>query len=433
MKDWLKKGLGVFSSDSNVTEKHSAEYNKEKELSQSSDPKVRRKLAKKKTARPEILYYLADDKDESVRKEIARNTGTPMQASPILAEDTSEDVRLILAKKLTKLLPSLDEDRQSEIYAFATKALVTLARDEVLKVRLALSSSLKDKAYTPPPVAARLAKDAEKKVAEPMLRFCIALEDEDLLEIIKDYPKPWVLSAIAERETVSESVSDAIIEHEDVPSGQKLIGNAGARFFKKTLESIVEKAARIPEWQAPLVERKNLPANLAKNLANFVDKSLLGYLEKRSDYDKKTKKEILTTVRRRIDFENNVAGGNKAKIKKKVHALFKEGALKDELIQDALSWSHKDFVFEVIAVKAGITSKRVKEIMETAKPKPIVALCWKAELSMRLAVKIQTELARVPQKEILLAKGGLDYPLTEEEINWQLDFLGLKTAKNKLH
>ena len=64
MKDWLKKGLGVFSSDSNVTEKHSAEYNKEKELSQSSDPKVRRKLAKKKTARPEILYYLADDKED---------------------------------------------------------------------------------------------------------------------------------------------------------------------------------------------------------------------------------------------------------------------------------------------------------------------------------------------------------------------------------
>lgn len=433
MKDWLKKGMGIIGGTSGeVTEKDSSEYKKELEQSQSSDPKVRKKLARKKTARPEILYYLAKDKDVEVRKAIAKNEMTPMQASPILAEDKSEDVRLILAKKLTKLLPTLDEDRQSEIYAFATKALVTLARDEVLKVRLALSSSLKDKAYTPANVAAQLAKDTEKKVAEPMLRFCITLSDKDLLEIIKDYPKPWVLEAIAEREAVSEDVSDAIIETENVPSGQKLIGNAGARFFKNTLETIVEKAARIPEWQAPLVSRKNLPSNLAKDLANFVDKSLLKILEKRPDFDKKTKKEIVSTVRRRIDFESDMEGG-KNKVHEKVMKLYSEGALKEEVIQDALAWRHEDFVVEAIAVKAGVDGSIVKSIIETGKPKPIVAICWQAELSMRFSVKVQGELARVPQRDIILAKGGFDYPFSDDELKWQLDFLGIKKDKKQLN
>jgi len=47
---------------------------------------------------------------------------------------------------------------------------------------------------------------------------------------------------------------------------------------------------------------------------------------------------------------------------------------------------------------------------------------------MRLALKLQQELGQVQTKELLYPRGGTDYPLTEEEMIWQLDFLGLEAA-----
>jgi hypothetical protein len=61
-------------------------------------------------------------------------------------------------------------------------------------------------------------------------------------------------------------------------------------------------------------------------------------------------------------------------------------------------------------------------------PKPIIALTWHANLTMRLALQLQKELGQVAPKEIIYPKNGTDYPMTKEELNWQLEFLGVKTA-----
>ena len=52
---------------------------------------------------------------------------------------------------------------------------------------------------------------------------------------------------------------------------------------------------------------------------------------------------------------------------------------------------------------------------------------------MRFSVKVQGELARVPQRDIILAKGGFDYPFSDDELKWQLDFLGIKKDKKQLN
>lgn len=428
MKEWISKAIAGLGKP---TEKDSPQYKKEREQARSDDPKVRKKLATKAKTRPEILYYLAGDDDEAVRRAVAKNKSTPMKADVLLAQDKSVDVRMVLAKRLMDLLPNVSLDEHSQLYSFTVGALATLARDEVLKIRLALSSTLKDKVYTPNVIASRLAKDAEQEVAEPILRFCVALSDEDLLEIIADHPSSWVLTAIADRDQVNESVTDAIIETENEGAGSVLIQNEGAKFFPQTLEMVVEKASEITAWQESLVKRKSLPVQLARELANFVDLSLFRYLEKRSDFDKQTREEIVSVVRRRIEFENAIGGQvDKNNLHNQVFSLYKEGRLKDELIGDALSWRQFDFVYASLAVLTKSPEEIIRKIIESKKAKPIVALCWGAGLSMRTAVKIQTDLALVPRQEVVLARGGTDYPLEEKELIWQLDFLGLSEGKH---
>lgn len=432
MKDFIKKGLGaLIPGGEKVTDKNSPQYIKEKEQARSPDPKVRKKLASKKSTRPEILYYLAADSDPDVRRAVAQNVATPSQADVVLAKDGSVDVRIALAKRLMDLLPNLSDSKQAQLYSYAVNALGTLARDEVLKVRIALSTTLKDKTYTPPQVASQLARDAEQEVAEPMLRFCVALSDEDLLEIISGHPAPWVLTAIASRDVVNEAVSDAIIDIDELESSTALITNNGARIGQRSLEIIVEKAATIPQFQEPLVKRTSLPASLAAELAIFVDSSLLRYLEKRSDYDAKTREEIVSTVRRRIEFEERI--GNKSELPKRIIELHKAGQLTEDIIGDAISWREHEFVKMSLALLAQVPQEVVDKIITTGAPKPIVALIWRAGLSMRMAIKVQQEMARIPQREVLLAKGGTDFPLDEKDMLWQLDFFGVKEPKKKLN
>lgn len=431
MKDLIKRGLGSLFSGPKVTDKDSPEYQREKEQARSEDPKIRKKLAAKKSTRPEILYYLAGDSDPEVRRAVALNKMTPSQADVILAKDGAVDVRLALAKRLMDLLPNVSADKQSQLYAYAVNALATLARDEVLKVRIALSTTLRDKTYAPPQVASQLAKDAEREVAEPMLRFCVALSDEDLLEIIAEHPAPWVLSAIATRDVVNEPVSDAIVDTDDVDATALLIDNSGARINMTTLEVIVEKASNIPAFHEPLVKRKSLPAKLASELALFVDTSLLRYLEDRSDYDEKTREEIVSTVRRRIEFEAKI--GDKSQMPRSVIEMAQKGQLNEEMVSDAIAWREFHFVELSLSVLAQVPVEIVQKIIKTEAPKPIVALCWRAGLPMRTAIKIQQEIVKLPTKEVLLAKGGTDYPLEDKDMLWQLDFFGIKGQKKMMN
>ena len=49
-------------------------YEQEKALASQPDVSLRTELAAREDVRPEILYFLADDKSKMVRREIARNT-----------------------------------------------------------------------------------------------------------------------------------------------------------------------------------------------------------------------------------------------------------------------------------------------------------------------------------------------------------------------
>ncbi len=412
MLDFL---IGLFSSKD-------IDYDAAKQIAVEGPEGKRLSLAKSSETHKEILYYLAEkDPSAKVRKAVAKNKSTPLQASPILATDTDEDVRMALAGRMVELLPELSVDKQSQLYAFAVQTLGTLALDEVLKIRKALSSTLKDHAHTPPKVAAQLAKDIEREVAEPILRFCAALADEDLLDILKSHPSGWAVEAIAARETISEDVSEAVIEADHPPAGAILIQNEGAQLTPSLIEHIVDRARDYSEWHAPLAIHTKLPPDAAKILAGFVDRKVRDLLLNRSDLDSETVEEISDIMQRRLIFEDESGGGIEARVKQ----LYKDGKLTEDMLSDALGMRHYDFVTCALSALANASLADVKRIIEMKAAKPVVALAWKADLSMRFALRLQQELARVSSKELIYPKDGTDYPFAHTEIKEHLAFLGL--------
>lgn len=401
-------------------------YEKQKELLEQGDLRQRRSLAEDEKTHPEILFYLSDDADETVRKAVAGNLSTPPHVSPEMARDKSADVRLVLADRLVRLLPDVSADRHSQLYAYTVQALGMLAEDEVMSTRRALASALKEHAYAPPAVVGQLARDVEREVSEPILRFCIALSDDDLLDILSHHPQPWVLSAVAQRQTVSEKVTRKLFKSGDKKAAGLLLKNRGAEIPAKTLMEVIEHARDYPEWHEPIALRPELTLKMARYLAGFVSKQILKVLQDRPDFDDATKKEIAALVRRRMSFRQQNLPDETTE--QRLRRFMKKGWLTPEAIMDAIAWLEYDFARGALALMAGTSLRNVEKIFEAGSAKAIVALCWRAGLPMRMAVELQKLLGRITPPDLIYARGGTDYPMSPEDMEWQLELYGVAVA-----
>jgi uncharacterized protein (DUF2336 family) len=408
-------------------------YEQAKELAGHKDEKVRATLAGRVDVRPEILYYLAEDASVEVRRRVAENESTPPQAHVLLARDGDEKVRGGLAAKIARLAPSLSAQEQDRLKRATYDALELLARDQITRVREILSEALKDVADAPPEVIRRLARDAELVVAGPVLQFSPVLTDEDLLEIIDANPARGALSAISRRAVVNVKVADAIAGSDDVDAIAVLLANPSAQIREETLDRLVERAPDFESWHRPLVQRPHLSSKAASRLARFVAANLLQQLAERRDLPPDAAEAVAVAVRKRLEDTDAASGPAKGEAARadaaeaamaRARSLHAAGQLDETTIDTALSSGDGAFVVAALALRAELPVEMVNKVVSTQSAKGVVAICWKAGLSAALAGQLQARLARLPASRVLQPRGG-QYPLTTDEMEWQLEFFGV--------
>ncbi len=404
MLRWLKR---FFSSPLK-------RYEQDKEALSKQNEKERCLVATDTSTNKEILYYMADDLSDKVRVAVAGNKSTPLHVSPKLAQDKNVDVRLKLANRLVTLLPDLSKEEHAHLYAFAVQALGMLAEDESLKIRRALSTALKDITCSPPQIVSKLANDLEREIAEPLLKYCLRIPDDNLLDILEHHPAPWAASAIAERRNISQKVSAGIFKKKDISAGKLMLGNKGADISQETLEEIIDFAKEHSDWHEGIALRHDLTFELARKLVGFASKAVLMILEKRKDFDKRTRQDIVALIKRRIDFKDNALPNES--VESHVERYYESGKLDMETLLDALAWQDFGFIMESLAQLSGFPKDKVDKIVKEKEAKTLVALIWKSKLPMRLAVELQQKMANIQPRNLVYARGGTDYPFSEEDM-----------------
>ncbi|HLN22934.1 MAG TPA: DUF2336 domain-containing protein [Patescibacteria group bacterium] len=421
-------------------------YEGARELARHSDPKVRRVLASRQDMRPEILYYLAEDPDPEVRREIAGNRTTPAQADLRLAADTDPSVRGDLAQKIARLAPGLSADDQDRLRRMTYEALLLLARDQITRVRQILAEALKDVANAPPELVRQLAHDSELAVAGPILEHSPVLTDEDLMEIIQSCPAAGGLSAISRRSSIRPNLADAIARTDDSEAIAVLLANPSAQIREETLDMLLDRAPSHEVWHGPLVARPQLSARAATRLARFVAESLLRVLETRADLDPSTKAAVAAVVRRRVeeggsdmqDFrrgenETPSASADSSEAPEDLALrMYQARRLEEPVIIAGLDANDIEFVVCSLAVRASVSPDLVRKVVGTQSAKGVTALAWQAGLSMAAAVHLQTKLAKISPADVLRPRPGTQvFPMTAEEMTWQLEFFGAMAGDGK--
>lgn len=415
----LSKIKSLFGNDKQLPEILSPE--EEHDILKKGSESQRRLLAERTSTRPEVLYYLAEDKSPSVRRTIAGNSATPIQADEILKKDTDDEVRAELARKIARLVPNLNETENSQLRDKAIKLLDELAQDQLPKIRAMVAQEIKTSNSVPKELVTKLARDIEDIVCGPILEYSPLLNDDDLREIVAAGISSKALEAIASRQIVSEEVSADIAATLEVPAIAALLTNENAQIREDTLDQIISQAETIEDLHKPLALRPQLSVRAMKRISGFVASALVFAMVEKSELSEEHAEELLDKVRERLEAER--VGDDEAEaFAKKALEMHDLGRLDDKFVLEQINLNKREFLTHCLAVMADLPADIVRQVIHSKSGRAVTALCWQAGLTMRTAYEVQTRFALVPTAQLLMPKHGSKYPIKDTELEWHLSY-----------
>ena len=193
-----------------------------------------------------------------------------------LARDKSTAGRQELTETMSDLFLGNTRSLSDRERALTYDILSQVIHDVEMAVRRNISEQLAKLPDAPRDLALLLAND-DIEVAYPILAFSRVLQDVDLIEVIRHRTLEHQL-AIAIREDVSETVSDALVRTGMKQVVQTLLENPDAAISSSTMEYLVEQSRRVDSFHEPILDRGDLDPSLAQRMFMWVSAALRQYI-----------------------------------------------------------------------------------------------------------------------------------------------------------
>jgi len=381
------------------------------------DEAARVRLGAQPDAKPEMLHALTDDASVTVRAALAMNPAADAETNAALARDGDERVRILLARKLSLLAPALSAAAQTRLRRETLATLTALARDAAERVRAAIAEAVKDLPDAPRDIIMRLAHDEAVSVCEPIIRFSPLMTDADLLALVAAAPSSGTRMAVARRPAIAAAVSDALAAGGTDDVILALLVNETAQIREATIDALVERSVDHPRWHDPLVRRPGLSERSVAALSGIVADHLLEILASRGDLAAPLAESLRERVTARLT-TRPAAAPDAVSVSKPKEAELLAVARQGDAGKVAV----------LLAAAADVPLPVVRRAASLRSAKGLVSIAWKAGFSMQTAYALQIVLARLAPGTTLRAGPGNSFPLTVQEMCWQLKFLSGEEA-----
>ncbi|MBV8915678.1 MAG: DUF2336 domain-containing protein [Acetobacteraceae bacterium] len=368
------------------------------------------------------LRELAADQEVLVRVAVAINRSCTPGVDQVLATDADERVRALLAGRIARMIPDLAAEHVESAAEHVRRTLAVLVEDEAVRVRAAIADAVKEMPQAPRELVLRLAHDPVVQVSDPILRLSPVLTDADLLALLAAPPHPCAAASIAARPCVSAAVTDAIAAHASAPAIRAMLANGSACIREATLDGLVGRAPAHEEWHGPLVRRPALSASAQDALATFVGAQWLEVLARRTDLEPSVIETVRTRLQARGRLHMQEERTDRALIAELLR-LKKAGELDEKVLLAAARAGQKRRVAAALAVACDVPLARIERVVSLRSAKALVSLAWHAGFSMQAAVAVQTAAGQFGPTQVLAPTQEGKFPLSEEEMRWQLELL----------
>jgi uncharacterized protein (DUF2336 family) len=381
-----------------------------------SDEKTRVRLGAQPTTTPEVLSSLSGDASVTVRAALALNPATPGNANEALSRDADERVRELLARKLAALAPTLSAPALSSLHRQTLDTLTILAGDEKVRVRAMIADVVKDLPEAPRTLIMRLARDDAATVYAPVIHLSPLLTSDDLVSLVAGATSSGTKLAVARRPAIDAAVSEALVSGGTDDVVLALLMNGSAQIREATLDALVARSVDHPAWHDPLVRRPALSDQSVKTLSRIVADHLLAVLAARSDLDPSLVADLRAQVSARLRGRDDP-----------VRVTEPETTPTEADLLAAAQDGDTGKAAAMLAAAAGVPIPAVHRAVTLRSAKGLVSLTWKAGFSMKTGYALQILLARLSPGAALKPGPGNSFPLSVQEMRWQLDFLGGRT------
>lgn len=216
-----------------------------------------------------------------------------------LARAPDSDTRRMLLREVTDLFFESQGQRNNRETALFDEVLQIVAAEMQDNVLVELAEQFADAEDAPVGLMRDLANHSFE-IAAPVLKRCRSLDDQTLMQIVH-YQSQNHIKAVAQRPTVSESLSDAIVRYGDDFALDALIRNDGAQISRGSMEAAVDRARRNTLLHEGVVRRHDIPLDLLNEMYFVVETRLRDQiLDRNASVDPATLDAALAKARERV-------------------------------------------------------------------------------------------------------------------------------------
>jgi uncharacterized protein (DUF2336 family) len=248
-----------------------------------------------------------------------------------------------------------------------------LIEDIEARARAELSMRLAPVENAPPQLVRRLASDDDISVAAPMLEQSPQLQDADLRAIAGAKGQAHLL-AISGRRSISETVTDVLVQRGNREVVRTVADNQGARLSEKGFSTLVERAAGDGVLAEKVGHRADIPPRLFRTLliqaTEVVQQRLLA----------RARPETAAEIRKVLAKVSEDIGARLPNVRDYAQAKAAVAALKQQgkLAEPALADYAKDGRFEetvvALAELTAVPIETVERLMAGDRPDPVLIL-----------------------------------------------------------
>lgn len=309
-----------------------------------------------------------------------------------LTREPSPEMRTATAAKVAAEFAKHGLDPSAR--AIAEEIFRIMLCDAEVRVRRALSDSLKNCDFLPRDVALTLANDVIE-VAEPILTFSLVLTEEDLIEIVKTRSTASRV-AVAQRQRVPSAVSDAMVKSKDEVAITVLVGNPGAVVGELTLEEILDIFPESDAIKRNMAHRPTLPVRTAERLVTLVSDRLREHLVTKHELSPDIAADLILSSREKAALGLLSPEAQRADVEELVAQLHVNGRLTPTIILRAVCMGDILFFESALCQLADVSVSSSHALIHDEGEMGLERLYAKAGLPQKLyaAIRVAVKVAR---------------------------------------
>ncbi len=299
-----------------------------------------------------------------------------------LANEPSSERRRELLRVVTDLFFAAPPRRAAEMALF-DDVLSQLAGEMEEAVKAELSDRMAGAEAAPRKLLTHLAGDSIA-VAEPVLTRSRALTEDDLLRVAHTRGQGH-LRAISRRESVSEAVSDAIVERGDDTTLSVLLANDRAELSRAAHEAAVDRAAANPDLHQVVIDRRSLPVDLLNEMYFVVESQLRDrILEKNAAVNPDALEAALAAGRKRVAARHGALPDDYAEAEAAVSELRAKGGIGPAALTAFLRNGETTKFLVALSEMAEIDFHTARRILERRELDALAIVCKAADFDRSL-------------------------------------------------